>query len=310
MILKNYPLYTGVLLACTLLYSTSNIADTTAAGPGKVFYTPYQSAAPVAVDQVQVIYYRPVLSVQRQGAAHVYVDRQFQTGLLPGGYTQFCLAPGTHTLGAYLDDAPAYRGKRHDLYQANLQAGRTYFLRVREDASTFPQPVSREEAEGELKSTRAQAHVLSRVDSVEACRHYAFLKRDSHVRDYRLNDALTFAPRQTSRQYLSGAGHAALRQLVEALRQDQAQIKRILVTGHADPMGNTARNEMLGHQRADTVGEMLMDAGIAQSLITTASAGSREPVVHTCYGTYEEQVACYAPNRRVTLKVELETGTP
>lgn len=298
------------VLGSLLLWTHMPVAASANNGTGKAFYTAYQEAAPVAVDQAQVIYYRPVLSVQRQGAAHVYVDRQFHTGLLPGGHTRFCVAPGTHTLGAYLDDAPTYQGKKNDLYQAHLHAGQTYFLRVREDGSTFPQPVSREEATPELNSTRAQVHVLSRVDSVEACRHYAFLKNSGPTKQYGLKKDVQFAPGQVSRQYISGSGHEAIRQLLEALRKDQAQIKHIVITGHTDPMGNAARNEMLGHQRADTVSEMLVDAGIAQTLISTESAGNREPVVSTCYGTPEEQVACYAPNRRVTIKVELNQNQP
>ena len=298
------------MLGCVVLCSSVAVAASTQGGTGKVFYTAYHEASPVAVDQAQVIYYRPVLSVQHDGAAHVYVDRQFHTGLLPGGFTRFCVAPGTHTLGAYLGDAPTYKGKNNDLYQANLQAGQTYYLRVREDGSTFPQPVSREEATPELINTRAQVHALSRVDSVEACRHYSYLHNSSPVKQYTLNHDVRFARGQTSRQYISGAGHVAIRQLLAELRKDHAQIKRILITGHADPMGTAARNEMLGHQRADTVREMLVDAGIAQTLISTESAGNREPVINTCYGTYEEQVACYAPNRRATIKVELNPGTP
>lgn len=76
---------TTVALVGSLLFWTSESIDASAkSGPVKVFYPPYQEAAPVAVGQVQVIYYRPVLSAQRQSAAHVCIDRQFHTGLLPG----------------------------------------------------------------------------------------------------------------------------------------------------------------------------------------------------------------------------------
>lgn len=292
------------------MLSSWPLAASTPEQAGRVFYSHYQSVQPIANDQAQVIYYRPVNPVQRQGAAHVYIDRQFHTALLPGGYTRFCLAPGTHTLGAYLDDAPNYQGKKSDLYQANLQSGQTYFLRVREDGITFPQPVNREEAELQLKDTRAQVHVISRVDSVEECRHYGFLKSNGQQKLYKLKGDVRFAAGQTSRQYISGPGHAAIRQFLNELRADNAQIKKILITGHTDPLGNVARNEMLAHRRADTVREMMMDAGVAGTLISTESAGSREPVVNTCYGTFDEQVTCYAPNRRVTVEVELNVSKP
>lgn len=273
---------------------------------GKVFDATYEPVAAVGDDQAQVVYYRALGGVQRKSAAHVYVDREFHTGLLPGGHTTFCVAPGTHTLGAYLDEMPTYKGKRSDLYQATLQGGKTYYLRVREDATnTFPLPIARDKAEEELATSRMQVHAVSRAASVEACRHYDYLVDESRFKRYELSSDVLFAFGKSGQQDISKAGHQAIVRLIADLHRDDAQIKHVQVVGHTDPIGDEAKNQHLGQQRADTLRELLIGQGIPESIVSAASAGNREPVVYSCYGNRAQQVACYAPNRRVVVKVEL-----
>ncbi|AZF49632.1 Outer membrane protein A precursor [Pseudomonas sp. R2-7-07] len=302
----------GLLTGATLLASYPALAQEPKAGQvaGRVFYAAYIPPPPVAVDQTQVVYYRSKDGVQRAGAAHVYIDREFHTGLLPGGFTSFCLAPGSHTLGAYLNDAPTYKGKTTDLYLANLEGGRTYYLKVREDGGTFPMPLNREEAERELKATRSQMHALSRATNVEACRYYEYLKDDERFKHYTLASDVLFAHGKSDYRDISAAGRTAIERLLGELQRDEAQIKQVRVTGHTDPFGTASDNQLLGERRAHTVRQMLVDGGMAESILSTDSAGSREPVVHTCYGPRLEQINCYAPNRRVAIRVELDRAEP
>ncbi|WP_164486744.1 OmpA family protein [Pseudomonas chlororaphis] len=301
-----------LLTGSTLLAAYPALAQEPKAGQvaGRVFYAAYVGVPPVAVDQAQVVYYRNKEGLQRSGAAHVYIDREFHTGLLPGGFTSFCLAPGSHTLGAYLDDAPSYKGKHTDLYLANLEGGRTYYLKVREDGNTFPMPIKREEAERELQATRSQMHALSRATSVETCRYYEYLKDDERFKHYSLASDVLFAYGKSDYRDISVAGRNAIGQLLGELQRDGAQIQQVQVTGHTDPFGTVADNQLLGERRANTVRQMLIDGGIAESILSTSSAGSREPVVHTCYGPRVEQISCYAPNRRVAIRVELNRSQP
>lgn len=296
-----------VVFVATLFFCLPSMAVTPKAKqvPWAIFDQRYQELPPVGADQAHVVYYRVASGTQRVGAAHVYVDRQFHTGLLPGGYTSFCLAPGFHTLGAYLNDTPRYLGKTTDLYQAALQGGKTYYLRVREDGGTFPLPVKHDEAQLELREARAQVHVLSRAGSVEACRHYDYLDGDTRHEDYTLSSDVLFAFGKATEKDLSASGYRAIEQWLEALQQHDAQIRQIEVVGHTDPIGDEAENQLLGLQRASTVRQLLIDKGLPESIISASSAGNREPLVFSCYGSRAEQVACYAPNRRVVLRVEL-----
>ncbi|VVM36628.1 hypothetical protein PS645_00056 [Pseudomonas fluorescens] len=295
---------TAALLGVALLASPV-LAIPSGTVPGKVFDAAYVPVPPIGEDQAQVVYYRTQAGVQRKSAAHVYVDREFQTGLLPGGYATFCLAPGSHTLGAYLDDAPGYKGKRSDLYQATLQGGKTYYLRVREDGNTFPQLIKREDAERELVTSRLQAHALPRAASVEACRHYGYLVDESRFKRYELSSDVLFAFGKSASEDISAAGRKAVRGLIDELQRDDAQIRHIQVVGHTDPIGDEAKNQLLGQLRANTLRDLLIAGGIPDSVISAASAGNREPVVFSCYGKRAQQIACYAPNRRVVVTVEL-----
>lgn len=297
---KTAALLSAALLACPVVAAPATEVAR------KVFAGAYVKVPPIGDDQTQVVYYRMEQGVQRKGAAHLYVDREFHSGLLPGGYSAFCLAPGAHTLGAYLDDTPEYKGKRSDLYQATLQGGKTYYLRVREDGNTWPQPVARQEAERELVNTRDQIHAVSRASSVEACRHYAYLTDESRFKRYDLSSDVLFASGASARKDISAAGYKAVQGLINELRQDHAQVRHVQVVGHTDPIGEESYNQKLGQARADTLRDMLIAGGIPDSLISSTSAGNREPLVFTCYGDRAQQTACYAPNRRVVVKVELE----
>ncbi|MFJ2713267.1 hypothetical protein ACIOZM_20620 [Pseudomonas sp. NPDC087346] len=135
----------------------------------QAFGDQYIPVAPVSAGQAQVVYYRSATVGAQNGALHVYVDREFHAGLLPGGYTAFCVAPGSHTLGAYLNDAPDYKGKNTELYSAHLEGGMTYFLKAGEGANGVPQAVKRADAEKELASMHKQIQALSRASSVRAC---------------------------------------------------------------------------------------------------------------------------------------------
>jgi OOP family OmpA-OmpF porin len=272
---------------------------------GKVFDSTYVPAPPIGEDQAQVVYYRNEDGVQRKSAAHVYIDREFHTGLLPGGFTTFCLSPGAHTLGAYLDDIPNYQGKRGNLYQASLQGGKTYYLRVREDGNTFPQPVTRDEAERDLTTSRKQAHALSRAASVESCRYYGYLVDESRFKTYELSSDVLFSFGKSEVSDISTSGRLAVTRLIDELRRDEAQLKHVQVVGHTDPIGNEAQNQQLGQLRANSLRELLITQGIPDSIISAVSAGNREPVVYSCYGSRTQQISCFAPNRRVVVKVEL-----
>lgn len=302
---RNNVLSVAVFTAALCAASFAS-AEQFKANSGQIFGSTYSPVAPVSDGQAQVVYYRTSGVGHQKGAAHVYVDREFHTGLLPGGYSTFCVVPGNRTLGAYLNDAPTYKGKNVDLYSANLEGGKTYFLRVQENGNGAPQAVTREDAERELAGSRFQAQALSRASKVQACNYLPKpAVQAAQFKDYALSGDVLFAFGKSGHQDISYQGRTAIRELIAQLHREHAKLERIEVVGHTDPIGSYAANQSLGLKRAQTVRRLLIDGGLSATSINASSAGSSEPVTDECYGSKAEQVACNAPNRRVVVRVDV-----
>lgn len=296
----------AAMFAAALCAASFASAQPLQANPAQVFGATYNPVAPVADGQAQVVYYRTSGMGQQKGAAHVYVDSEFHTGLLPGGYSAFCVAAGSHTLGAYLNDAPTYAGKNVDLYSANLEGGKTYFLRVQENGNGAPQAVTREDAERELAGSRSQVQALSRASKVQQCNYLPKPAAQAvQFKDYALSGDVLFAFGKSGHQDISRQGRAAIRDLITQLHREHAKLEHIEVVGHTDPIGSASANHALGLKRAQTVRRLLVDGGLSATSITASSAGSSDPVTDECYGSKHEQVACNAPNRRVVVRVDV-----
>lgn len=165
-----------------------------------------------------------------------------------------------HTrIGRLSGDEPLYPGKSRDLFQATLQGGETYFLQVREDGTTLPLAVERDQAEAYLKAAHAQRHVLSRASTVEACRHYGFLETQKVAdRDYSFTTERLFVG---GKLVMSASGKQALKQFIEDLQKDGVPLREVHIEGHTDPLGDEAENQLLGLRRANAVREALIAQG-------------------------------------------------
>jgi len=288
--------------ACLLpLLSMALLEGAYAAIAPSAFGERYQAVPTVAQAQSQVVYYRLGTPGEKAPAANLYVDREFHTSLLPGGYAVFCVAPGAHGLNAVQDDAPGYAGKQRQP-SLDLPAGKTLFLRVSEQGGQAPQPVSREVAEKELAGSLRQAHVVSRAASVKPCDY----PQQPKQRSYSVSSDLLFDFGRAGQRDLGHAAGTAIGELSRQIRQDNAADAAIEVVGHTDRIGGEKANEALGLRRAQTVRQLLIDNGIAAQRISARSAGSREPVSQDCRGDRAALIACYAPDRRVVIHVRAQ----
>lgn len=284
------------------------IINADAAVSEKAFGAKYEAVAPVSPSQAQVVYYRELAQNQSTDAAHIYIDGEFHTGLLPGGYTRFCVSPGRHTLDAVIGDAPLYRGKTQFKSVAKLEGGKTYFLRVLSGGSNMSSgEVARKEAEQQLLHARLQVHTLSRASAVQACVLQA--KPSAPVyKDYALSGDVLFAFGKSSREDITIAGRQVIAELISELHREHTVLNRILVVGHTDPIGSQAANYALGQRRANTIRQLLIDGGIPIDVLKASSVGSSEPLVSNCRGSRKEQIVCNAPNRRVIVRVDISSA--
>ncbi|UST72284.1 OmpA family protein [Pseudomonas siliginis] len=283
----------GALCAVLALPSAAMAARSLQAD---LFGNAYLPVLQVSSDQAQVVYYRLSVPGEKFGAANIYIDEEFHTGLLPGGYTVFCLAPGSHGLNAVMEDAPAYAGKR-DQPKLELEAGKTQFLRVGENGEHEPLAISREQAEQELANNLRQAHVLSRASAVQSCKHV----QQSQERSYSLSSDVLFGFGKAGYEDIREDGRREIGNLVRRLQKENVRIDSVEVVGHTDRIGRDAANEALGLRRAQTVRQLLIDNGFASASITARSAGGRMPVTQDCRGDRKALIACYASDRRVVI---------
>ena len=301
--------FKAVLLCAALYNIPATLADTAMqTTANKAFGNLYSQVPPVSNSQAQVVYYRSQNGSTLPGAAHVYVDREFHAALLPGGFTAFCVAPGVHTLGAYLNDAPGYSGKHSDAYTATLTGGNTYFLRATEDTTGKPLSVTRANAERDLAVIRQQVQAISRASTVQACDYKPMPEAAPTAKpykDYVLPGDVLFRFGKSGYGDISPAGHKAIYALVTQLKNEHASLKQIDVIGHTDAIGSPSSNQALGLKRAQTVRRLLIDAGLPASAIRANSAGANDPVTQLCKGSRAELIACYAPDRRVVVRVDI-----
>lgn len=94
---------------------------------------------------------------------------------------------------------------------------------------------------------------------------------------------------------IAPAFQPVLAQLVAALPAFPAP--EITVIGHTDTMGTLESNDLLSLQRAETVRDLLLQAGVRAATLDVSGRGEREPVVPTADEVPEQK------NRRVEINL-------
>lgn len=254
----------------------------------------YTKEQHVIAQQAQIVMFRG--NDGGKEAAHVYIDGQLQSALMPGGYTVFCTPAGEHSVESYIGDAPQYTGKRNPQSYAKLDGGQTYVLEAPVGANqSTPIVHTGKDAEQSLQGMRRQIHVISRAASVVPCQTETKLSLRSDV---------LFKFGKGGYNDLTPEGHSQLRQVVQDISKPGDNIKSIEVIGHADPIGRAEANQRLSLQRAETIRKVLLEQGVASNLVQAVGRGSSEPVVSCGTTRNAANIACNAPNRRVELVIQ------
>jgi OOP family OmpA-OmpF porin len=286
---RRSPLALVALAVMTCVHLPQALAAGT---PQSIYGEPYEKTDSVVKQQAQIVMFRG--NDGGKDAAHVYIDGQLHSALMPGGYTVFCTPAGEHSVESYIGDAPLYVGKRNPQSYAKLDGGQTYVLEAPVGAST-PIVHTGSDAERSLQGMRRQTHVINRAAAVVPCQTETKLTLRSDV---------LFAFGKSDYKDLTHEGRAMLAKVVQDLKQNNEHLDGIEVVGHADPIGNFAANQRLSLRRAETVRKVLLEEGIQSNLVQASGRGSSEPVVQCHSGSRKERIACNAPNRRVELIIQ------
>ncbi len=250
-----------------------------------------------------------VINDPRQpGAASIFVNGDYQTSLVPGGYSELCLAPANVKAGVRYRDVErnANAARLDSISEVPLQDGRTQYIRVQEQAvrNGAPRlvlvPVDQDRAVRELDGTRLQMHTVSRVKGQQPCQAVAVQATEAIT----LAGDTLFMFNRSDRAGLTDHGINALEQLMLHLRTRYKSVEHVHLIGYTDPLGSNAYNQRLSEQRASTVSEYMQISPLLRGRVTTEGRGPKELVVTGCGNTPTPQTqACNQPNRRVVVQV-------
>jgi OmpA-OmpF porin, OOP family len=92
-------------------------------------------------------------------------------------------------------------------------------------------------------------------------------------------------------------GKAQLEKLMKAAALAKGNSAKVLVSGHADSAGSSAKNDALSEARAKAVADLLISAGVKAERIEAEHYGAARPAVETTPGVAEPK------NRRVEIRL-------
>jgi len=279
----------------------------------------YEEPKKLAPNVARVTFYRPAHGYP-SGVASLQVNDHYHVALQFGSFSELCLPPGRISLAAHMVQTGAPLKNHKDATAAlPIQDGNNVYFRISEfgDTRATITPVRADVALPELKNTRRQAHVVSRVPNAVDCLPQepsvekketivlapVVVKKESIV----LGADALFAFGKSDIKGISALGRTSLDELVAHLQKEYGTQEglKIQVTGHADPLGNPASNKRLSEARAQAIRTYMVSGGLKAQNITAVGAGSEQPVITTCGKTAKpEAIECNKPNRRVVVSVQ------
>lgn len=271
---------------------------------GSVF-TP---VSPVGATQSRIVLYRSANAAPLAGATGVFINGQYHTSLVPGGYSQLCLPPGQWELGARQFSVGQNARDRYDSISAMaLAPAQTQYVAVVESAGRpVMKPVPSVQALQELGSARLQIHTISRVTQAQNCVEVAapVVAQAVPPDQYTLSSDTLFLFGRSDLNGLTTAGRESLDVLTARIQKEYVRMDRLHVVGHADPLGSAVFNERLSVNRANTVRQYLKTKSQITAPITSEGKGDRQLVETRCgRAPTSAAIACHQPNRRVVTEV-------
>lgn len=264
----------------------------------------FAEAGGVAMSQSRLVLYR-VMDRGAQDALSVFINDRYHASLVEGAHSEACLSPGVMNMGVrQVRVGDGGKDGLESVLRLQMPPGQTVYLKLTgQGAGALLQPMPPEQARHELGATRRQLHTISRVS--QACLPGApVVTAEAPTRELVILADGLFAFARGDRPGLTPVGQATIEKLFERIENEFSRIDTVRVVGHADPLGDTALNEQLAQQRAQTVQQLLLDSDRVPSPIAVDSRGDREPVVTGCgLKATPAAIRCHQPNRRVVIQV-------
>jgi OOP family OmpA-OmpF porin len=275
----------------------------------------YAAAQRNTSQMARVTFYRPATGVAA-GVARLEINGRYHASLQYDSYTDVCLDPVSIQLGAQMVKIGEDIADNNDAV-ATLEpkSNQDLFVRLTESRTgqAMITTVSPEVARAELKNTRRQIHAASRLTQSRAC--FApvaptVAQAPENVENLSFVADGLFAFGRGDLASLSSKGRHEMDQLIAYLQRAYGKhdAARVLISGHADPLGNAQANQRLSEMRAQTIRTYMMRGGMDGKRIASEGFGDTQLVIKNCGLTAtEEVISCNRPNRRVMVNVQLSS---
>ncbi|MEQ4529925.1 MAG: OmpA family protein [Mixta sp.] len=255
---------------------------------------PYRPVAAVSPELAQVVVYYPQGSIP----ATVYVDRELQSVLLPGEFTVFCVAPGTHAIESYFNDQPTYQGKQNPMQQLSTSGTQTYFVQVNPGTSGNTAALEeRPQAESLLSNMHKQYRIISRASQEKKCE---YINSNGAIL---IQEQVLFRFATSNAEGIFPESRAKLDNVVKFIRQAN-NVSEINLTGYTDAIGSRKANQRLSEARADTVRLLLINQGVRPEMINnTVGMGVAQSAEGCGTRVSQQGDGCNVNSRRVEIVV-------
>jgi OOP family OmpA-OmpF porin len=308
----------AAILALPVAFGTHARAETTA----DVFYggtvtspvgNGFKTPKTLAPSMARVTFYRPPVGYVA-GATGIEINGRYHTSLQPASYTEVCMtAPASTSVSLRLmETGQAIKNYVDTTQTLALRPAQEAYVRVTDvgNGSATLGVVTLTTAQKELRSTNRQIHAVSRVPGAVSCNPQAKPVATTSLETITLGSDALFGFGKSNIASIVPYGRQELDKLITRLQNRYGDFENIQVeiVGHADPLGSYESNQRLSTERAQTIQDYMINAGIDSTKISSEGRGATQPVVTNCPRVATpESIACNKLNRRVVVAVSVIT---
>ena len=255
--------------------------------------------ATIAANQARIVFLRSGPTQETATPADIYINGRFHSAVLPGAYAEAFVCAGEHQIEIKSRATAGIDPAKTPSLKVQVKSKQTAYVGLGDPRT--PQALRSLAANAlprDLNQLQRQNHAVSRLGAPANCK--------AQETRYNLASELLFRFGKSDVQDLLSTGEAEIIRLARKIREEHATIEAVQVIGHTDPMGSKDLNMKLSQQRAETVRNILVAAGLPANRITAKGMGDNQLVVADCSKKglkRPELLSCNQANRRVEVLV-------
>lgn len=232
-------------------------------------------------------------------AVNVYVDGDYLTSLLGGGYRETVICSAGDVITPTFVRNDGFVNRRDTGVHYSFVTGETSYVKVVADDVGEPvfQRISNEEGQSLMANLKEETQTHPRIKPNKLCEK-AVLSR------FTLQASSLFKFNKYDYKNMLPKGREEIASLGAKLKERWAKVDSLQVVGYTDPVGSEKYNNRLSKRRAETVKKALLRSGI-EVPIKVEGLGEKNLLVRNCgtkfKGNAKARIACDQPNRRVEI---------